>query len=142
MSALDIRIVFISIGDAEKLSLFLEKNPLLERALVLTDGYSLDAYNKVGFTNIGDNLDLSMKGIRRFHIPNLSSEQWKDYSNTMAKLTPLTTLWDIWKLPEGVRRLGGTFALEDQNILYGSEEGLPGDNPNPDDVILELLNLF
>ena len=37
---------FISIGDAGQLSLFFEKNPELDKSLMLVDGLSFDAYNK------------------------------------------------------------------------------------------------
>ena len=39
------------------------------------------------------------------------------------------------ELPEGVLRLGGTFALDRDIVLYSYEEGVPGDTPNVDNVI-------
>ena len=138
---------------------------MLDNSLVLVDGYSFNAYNKVGLTNIGDDPKLALKGVLRFHLPELDSNQWKRYFSSVADLAPFDpkeeSEWKFWKIPEGVTRLGGTFAIDGNNVVYGKnrlifshrlffsnyidkgfEEGVPGDTPKPDDVITELLDLF
>ena len=106
------------------------------------DGYNLGAYNKVGLSNIGEKADLSFKGILSLQMPNLSLTQWKEYLNTVGTLAPYAKGDDWWRIPEGVKKLGGVFAIDNNNIVYGYEQGLPGDDPSPDEVVEALLDLF
>lgn len=41
----------------------------------------------------------------------------------------------LGQVPEGVLRLGGTIALSGNSIIYVYEDGVPGDYPDPKDVI-------
>jgi len=108
---------------------------------MLVDDYSFAAYNAAGLSRIGENSDLSLKGVLSFRPPSLSSEAWKEYSESVATLAPIPKGEKWWKIPEGVTRLGATFAIEDNNIVCGFEEGIPGDTPIPDDIIAELLGI-
>jgi hypothetical protein len=38
-------------------------------------------------------------------------------------------------LPQGVLRLGGTFAVDGGAVLFAHSDGVPGDHPNVADVI-------
>ncbi len=41
----------------------------------------------------------------------------------------------LGQVPEGVLRLGGTIAISGDRIIYVYEDGVPGDYPDPADVI-------
>ena len=51
----------------------------------------------------------------------------------------ILTKYQFGQIPEGVTRLGGTFAIKDNDILYGYEDGVPGDHPDPDEVLRSLM---
>jgi hypothetical protein len=38
-------------------------------------------------------------------------------------------------IPEAGLRLGGTFAINKNNIIYAYEDGVPGDHPKPSEVL-------
>lgn len=44
----------------------------------------------------------------------------------------------LGEVPEGVLRLGGTIALSGDRIIYAYEDGVPGDYPDP----IEVINKF
>lgn len=81
--------VFISIGDEEKLSLFLESNPKAPKALFLVDNYEFGAYKAAGFGKIAENAELSIKGTKRMKPPNFGFQKWIAYLKSVASLAPI-----------------------------------------------------
>jgi hypothetical protein len=124
---------FISIGDAEKIKLFLENNPKVPRELMLVDGYNFDAYNAMGYGRIAENKDLAIKGTMNMKAPSMDFGKWFKYLSTVAKLAPVPE--GSISFPEGVTRLGGTLAVNGEEILYSYEDGVPGDHPQPSEVL-------
>lgn len=151
--------VFISIGDEEKLSLFLENNPKAPRDLFLVDNYEFGAYKAAGFGKIAENAELSVKGTKRMKPPNLGFQQWISYLKSVTALAPipkgricipcfiifntfiLIKGMKLGEVPEGVLRLGGTIALSGDRIIYTYEDGVPGDYPDPKEVINSFSSL-
>lgn len=131
--------VFISIGDEEKLKLFLEKNPNADPNLFLVDDYTFTAYNTIGFGKLLENKDNTIKGSKNLKAPKFSFRRWRDYFSSVAKLSPIPKDFKFFqrgsKIPEGVTRLGGTIALNKNNVVYVYEDGVPGDYPSPVDVL-------
>lgn len=127
--------VFISIGDKEKLNLFLEKTPKLPKDSLLVDDYSFSAYQTVGYGKIAENPENALKGTKNMQIPKFGFGRWKDYLTSAGKLAPIPAGLKFGQVPEGVLRLGGTLALQKNRILYSYEDGVPGDYPKPEDVL-------
>lgn len=131
--------VFISIGDEEKLNLFLELNPSAPKELFLVDGYEFDAYKGIGFGVIGSDAKKSIKGTRNIKFPKFSFATLRKYLKNVMRLSPIKPgAKGRERFPEGVTRLGGTIAVDGNDIKYVYEDGVPGDYPYPADVLNSL----
>jgi len=122
-----VTLTYISVGDSEKLSKFLDLNPSVPRdRSFVDDSRTFDAYVAVGFGKIGDggvpaNVDLKP--------PGFSPSQWFAYLTNVAGLSPIRKDEPLRGVPEGVLRLGGTFVLDRRDVLYAHSEELPGMSP-------------
>lgn len=56
---------------------------------------------------------------------------WKYFANAL-ELSPIEE--GAKGIPEGVKRLGGTFVVSGDEVLYQWSDIVPGDTPEPDDV--------
>jgi hypothetical protein len=128
--------IFVSIGDKEKLNAFLDKNPNIPRNSMFVDGYNFEAYNKVGLKRITDQDTDVMKEVQ-MKIPKLSFQQWSDYVFSLGKVSPIPKDIPFGKIPEGVLRLGGTFVVNGDDIVYQWSDKIPGDHPD----ILEVISI-
>jgi len=126
---------FVSIGDSEKLSLFLSKNPKIDQSCILVDDYTFDAYNSVGLGKLFDNQELTLKGSKNMQKPDFPLSKWFSYLPAAGALAPIPKGLKFGEIPEGVTRLGGTFGFKGDKIIYSYEDGVPGDYPNPEDVL-------
>ena len=149
--------IFISIGDAEKLNLFLEKNPYVDRENILVDGYGFDAYKAAGFGRFDEqDKDVAKEAAKTLSSPAaLGLKGAWDYITSAGKLSPIPTDMKFGEIPEGVLRLGGTFVVNGNDIKYRWSDRLPGDHPDIDMVfqiakeestkkapVFQLLSLF
>mmetsp|Transcript_27270 Transcript_27270/g.38771 ORF Transcript_27270/g.38771 Transcript_27270/m.38771 type:complete len:140 (-) Transcript_27270:48-467(-) len=133
--------VFISIGDEEKLSTFLESNPKAPKDLFLVDNYEFGAYKAAGFGKIAENAELSIKGTKKMKPPNFGFQKWIAYLKSVASLAPIPKGMKLGEVPEGVLRLGGTITISGDRIIYAYEDGVPGDYPDPAEVIKSFSSL-
>lgn len=131
--------IFISIGDEEKLQLFLTKNPRIPRENMFVDGLNFSSYTAIGFGRIGGNVDKSVKAASKLQIPRFTPKRWLDYIRSVAKLSPIRA--EKIQFPAGVTVLGGTFGISGEDILFSHEDMLPGDHPVPREVIKVLLGI-
>ena len=128
----NISLTFISIDETgEKLKIFLEKNPEIDSSMILADGLSFDAYKKAGFGKIGDDVD-AMKNAKMQSPEGLN---WIAYLSSAMKLAPIPKDMKFGSVPEGVLRLGGTFAIDKNVLKYEYLDAVPGDVPKISDVL-------
>lgn len=76
---------FISIGYPDKLETFLQSNPKIPRDQMFVDQPTYDAYNTMGIKMLFADKELTMKGGRRFKMPDFSWEQWKAYFTVVGE---------------------------------------------------------
>ena len=127
--------IFISIGDSEKLNVFLEKNPYVDRDSVLVDGYNFDAYKAAGFGRADEqDKDVAKEATKNMGAPKLGFKEAWDYLTSAGKLAPIPKDMKFGEIPEGVLRLGGTFVVNGDDIKYRWSDRLPGDHPDIDNV--------
>ena len=124
--------LFVSIGDQKKLATFLELNPEVPRGVVLVDDYDFKAYNAVGFGKFTDLSEQDKKDIK-IRKPEISLKTWWKYLSNVIRLSPIDK--DKPGIPEGVLRLGGTFVIQGDAIVYQWNDKIPGDHPEPEDVL-------
>jgi len=121
--------MFISVGTVENVNAFLDLNPDVPRELMfMEDSANFDAYKAVGFKTF---LDSGAKFGEMPDAPKLSRDVFWTYASNMNKIAPkVNTL-------EAVTRVGGTFVLDGDNVIYGWADKIPGDHPAPEDVLQE-----
>jgi len=126
--------IFVSIGDEQKLNTFLELNPFIPREQAFVDGYDFTAYKEASFGRFDEQDKDILEGIQ-MTAPNLGgfSGWWKYISNVM-KISPIPDNMKFGEVPEGVLRLGGTFIVKGNDIIYQWSDRVPGDHPVVHDV--------
>lgn len=101
---------------------------------MFVDGYDFTAYKEAGFIRFDEQDKDVAKGVS-LSAPELDGfgEWWKYLSNA-SKLSPIPK-GKGFEFPEGVLRLGGTFVLNGDEIVYQWSDRLPGDHPEINDVL-------
>lgn len=130
-------------GDAEKLTNFLELNPKITRDMIFVDGAdgltSFPAYDAVGLgslDNIMENKDETKEAAKKVGAPNLGGPgAWWKYVKNVVKVSPVGRNGST----EGVKRLGGTFVLDGSGLTYAYADPLPGVEAPIDDVVAAAL---
>lgn len=97
--------MFVSIGDAEKLNAFLDKNPLVPRSSTFVDGYDFEAYAAVGFESLGAGASpeaeaAAKAAASRMQAPALSGAQWWAYLTTVGKVSPIPPGLKFGEVPQ------------------------------------------
>lgn len=123
--------VFVSIGDAEKMNVFLKNNPDVPRDKMFVDDLAMDGYSAVGFNRTFGAAGAPPKTTD----PKLSFGQWASYLLNIIKLSPVPKGMKLGTIPEGVLRLGGTFVVNGDDVVYQWNDKLPGDHPNIGEVL-------
>lgn len=114
---------------------FLELNPLIPRDRLFVDANeNFTAYKTAGFGNIGDT-KVTSERMRTLKAPNLGASTWWKYLINVNKLSPIPKNLRFGELPEGVLRLGGTFAIDGDTVLFAHADQFPGDHPAITDVL-------
>jgi len=130
--------LFISIGDEEKLNAFLDKNPKVPRDMAFVDDYEFGAYKAAGFGRFEDtDKDEAAVAMKSMAAPELEGgiKGWFDYFTTVGKVSPVPKGMKFGEIPEGVLRLGGTFVINGDNIVYRWSDRVPGDHPDIGEVL-------
>lgn len=109
-------------------------NPHIPRDKAFVDGYDFEAYEAAGFKSIQDN-DASTMSQAKLTNPGLSGGDWWKYLTNVAKLSPIPKDMKFGDIPQGVLRLGGTFVISGNDVLYAWSDTVPGDHPDVGDVI-------
>lgn len=136
--------IFVSIGSANKLGVFLKENPRISWDKILVDDYDHKSYKEtMGFerfdeiTSIGQlrGLDLSKMVVPLLRTLGIS--KLFGYATKVPALAPLEGDLNWTELPEGGLRNGGTIVVggsEAESLLYRWNDKIPGDVPSPSDV--------
>lgn len=127
---------FVSIGDTEKLNKFLDINPYLDRNKVFVDDYTeFTAYNALSFGRF-DQTDKEVAKQVKLSAPSIGSlKVWWNYFRNLNALSPVPKGLQFGQIPEGVLRLGGTFVISGDDVIYRWDDRLPGDHPDITQVL-------
>mmetsp|Transcript_21622 Transcript_21622/g.31361 ORF Transcript_21622/g.31361 Transcript_21622/m.31361 type:complete len:126 (-) Transcript_21622:266-643(-) len=113
---------------------FLDQNPSIPSDQMFVDDYSFAAYKAVGFKSFTDTDKEAAKQVK-LSAPNLSFKQWMSYFGNVGKLSPIPKDMKFGQVPEGVLRLGGTFVINGDKVLYQWSDRVPGDHPDIQEVL-------
>ena len=127
--------IFVTIGDQEKLNTFLDLNEFIPRNQAFVDDYTFGAYKAVGFGRF-DEQDKEVVKEVKMTAPDLGgfSGAWK-YMKHVGKISPIPKDMKFGQVPEGVLRLGGTFVVKADDVVYQWSDRLPGDHPDLEEVL-------
>ena len=114
--------------------MFLKQNPDIPEDQIFVDDYSFDAYKNVGFKSFTDQDKDVIKDVK-MSAPDLTFKQWMGYIGNVGKVSPIPKDMKFGQIPEGVLRLGGTFVIDGDEVLYQWSDRLPGDHPDITEVI-------
>lgn len=128
--------LFVTIGDEEKLNTFLELNPFIPNDQIYVDGYDFTAYENASFGRFDEQQDKNILKDVKMTAPDMPGGigGWWKYITNVGKLSPIPNDMKFGDIPEGVLRLGGTFVIKDDEVLYQWSDRLPGDHPIVKDV--------
>ena len=128
--------VFISIGDADKLNVFLDANPWMKKDQMFVDDYSFDAYRAAGFGKF-DEVDKESDAVKNFKMtaPDLKFGEWMKYFGVVNKVSPIPKEMKFGQFPEGVLWTGGTFVVQGEEVVYQWTDTIPGNHPVIENVI-------
>ena len=116
-----------------KLSKFLELNPAIPSQSMFVDNYDFDAYKSVGFGSMKD-IDNSKVKDMKLTAPKLGGfGRWWKYLSNVAAISPIEP--GKQGIPEGVLRLGGTFIINKEEVVYLWRDTVPGNTPDLDEVM-------
>lgn len=124
--------LFVSIGDETKLQKFLELNGRVPRKQAFVDDYAFQAYETVGLKS----MELGQEMPKNFKMtaPDLGGlPAWWKYITNVMELSPVES--GSKEFPEGVKRLGGTFVIDGDDVIYQWNDRIPGDTPALEDVM-------
>jgi hypothetical protein len=126
--------LFVSIGDEEKLRIFLDKNPFIptEQAFVEDDMKNFNAYTTAGFGRFDEQ---SPDIAKQAKLTAPTGVNWWSYATCVTKISPIPNDLKFGEVPEGVLRLGGTFVIKGDKTLYKWSDRLPGDHPDIKEVL-------
>ncbi len=113
---------------------FLAQNPNIDGNNMFVDDYTFGAYKAAGFKSFTDVDKDDVKDVK-MTAPDLSFSQWMGYFGNVMKVSPVPNDMKFGQVPEGVLRLGGTFVIKGDEILYQWNDRLPGDHPDIQEVL-------
>jgi len=111
----------------------LDNNPYVPRDQAFVDGYDFEAYKSAGFGRF-DEVDKEDAKKVKLGAPDIGLSGWLNYFGNVIKLSPIPPGMKFGEIPEGVLRLGGTYVIKDDQIVYRWSDRLPGDHPNIEEV--------
>jgi hypothetical protein len=101
---------------------------------MFVDDYSFDAYKAVGFKAFTETDPEEVKKVK-MSAPDLSLQQWMSYFGNVGKVSPIPKDMKFGQIPEGVLRLGGTFVVRGDEVLYQWSDRIPGDHADIQEVL-------
>lgn len=104
--------------------------------MAFVDDYTFGAYAAAGFGRFDEqDKEVAKEATKSMTAPELGWKGAWDYATTVMKVSPIPEDLPFGQIPEGVLRLGGTFVINGNEIVYRWSDRLPGDHPDINKVI-------
>ena len=126
---------FVSIGDKDKLNKFLELNPSVPKEQTFVDDYNLEAYTAAGFNKLEMGSKLP-EGVSLKPPAMGGFGGWWNYFKNVVSVSPAPSeSVTSTQVLESVSRLGGTFIVKGDEVVYQWNDAIPGDTPDLQKVL-------
>ena len=127
--------LFISVGRSDQLAKFVELNPELKEAPALIDDTpTFEAYRAAGFNYLMGDKPLDTPP--DFKPPKtMSGGKWWSYLRNVGDLSPVPKDMKLGEFPNGVKVLGGTYAIDDDAVVFSHMDKVPGATPQIEEVL-------
>jgi len=130
--------LFISVGRPDQLAKFLEINPELAQAKALIDDSpTFEGYKSAGFNYLMG--DKELEEVPDFKPPKtMGMGKWFSYLKIVMTLSPIPEDKSGMKLgdvPPGVKVLGGTYAIDGNQVKFSHQDAVPGATPEIEAVL-------
>jgi len=129
--------LFISVGQPEQLQKFLDLNPELSQSKALIDDSSdFAAYKAAGFNYLMGDKELAE--VPDFKPPkSMGMGKWFTYLKNVISLSPVPkgSTMKLGEVPEGVKVLGGTYAIDGDAVKFSHMDQVPGATPEIEEVL-------
>mmetsp|Transcript_18443 Transcript_18443/g.27864 ORF Transcript_18443/g.27864 Transcript_18443/m.27864 type:complete len:119 (+) Transcript_18443:653-1009(+) len=114
-------------------------NPQVSQDNFFVDDYNFAAYDKLGFGKFGLGRE-DFANWNRVQFPKLRGvNKWRQYLTSIPTIGPFEE--GKYGVPEGGLKLGGTYIVQGSDIVYEWRDKLPGDLPDPKDVVAKLREI-
>lgn len=107
---------------------------MIPKNQMFVDDYSFAAYKAVGFKSFTE-VDKDVLKDVKMTAPDLAWKEWIAYFTSVGKVSPIPKDMKFGQVPEGVLRLGGTFVVDGDDVLYQWNDRVPGDHPDIEQVL-------
>ena len=129
--------LFISVGRPDQLAKFLEINPELAQAKALIDDSpTFEGYKSAGFNYLMG--DKELEEVPDFKPPKtMGMGKWFSYLKNVMTLSPIPEDKSGMKrdVPPGVKVLGGTYAIDENQVKFSHQDAVPGATPEIEAVL-------
>lgn len=124
--------IFVSIGDADRLNAFLDKNSDIPRSQMVVDGYDFAAYKQAGFGRFDEKPKHITENVEPKPIVLGGVKGWFNFLTSFAPLAPVTPDMAFPEMftPEGLFWVGGTMVVKGNDIVYRWDDRISGDHPD------------
>ena len=93
----------------------------------------------MGYKSAGFNVMLGDKQLEKppdFKPPKaMGMGKWMTYLKNVGSLSPVPKDMKFGEFPEGVKVLGGTYAIDGDEVLFAHKDEVPGATPNIEEVL-------
>lgn len=115
----------------------MELNKYVPKDQIFVDDYNFQAYENVGLGSM--ELGQEMPDDFKMTAPDIGGVRaWWKYMTNVMTLSPVPE--GSKEFPEGVKRLGGTFVIDGNDVVYQWNDRIPGDTPDIEDVMKVLTD--
>jgi len=124
------------VGRGDQLASFQRLNPEITAPMLIDDSPNFDAYRAAGFNYLMG--DKALDSPPDFKPPRtMSGGKWWGYLTNVKDLAPVPKgkEFKFGEVPDGVRVLGGTYALDGDEVVFSHMDAVPGATPDIEEVL-------
>jgi len=126
--------VFISVGQPDQLAKFIELNPELKGTALVDDSATFEGYKAAGFNYLmGDKVLDSPPAMKP--PDTMTTGKWFTYLRNVIGLSPVPKDLKFGEVPPGVKVIGGTYAVDGDEVLFSHMDEVPGATPDIEAVL-------